>query len=134
MAQLQEKAQRLRHLEQEILQRSQWLVQQIFLGDFAGREGDIASDTRELDALKSEFQALMDNTVLPEHFDLYGVTESVDYASGHWLKLSGEGGLELAGQAVSFKDAVSPVQNAFRASDGPYPLAGYLHRRARASG
>ena len=103
MAQLQEKAQRLRHLEQEILQRSQWLVQQIFLGDFAGREGDIASDTRELDALKSEFQALMDNTVLPEHFDLYGVTESVDYASGHWLKLSGEGGLELAGQAVSFK-------------------------------
>ncbi len=99
MAQRQQLNEQAEKLQQEIFELSQSVAQRIYSG--AGQA--TPSELEQLEILNKELQASISQGVPPEHFDFYAVTESVDYASGHWLKLEGDSGLELAGQAVSFK-------------------------------
>ncbi len=98
-SQWQQTIKQLVELEAQITARTQKAKQLREAGDDASAD----ALTQEATQLEQRFAELYPAVGMAYQFTWYGVTETADYDAGHWLKMSDEGGIHAAAQAVNYK-------------------------------
>ncbi|MTI13340.1 hypothetical protein E1189_09985 [Sansalvadorimonas verongulae] len=87
----------LHSLELQIRQQSEQIVQMMVNGE----RTDLQQLMDDVDGLKFRGRELLQQLEVPTDFAFFAVSEKLDYSANHYVKWSGEGGLEVASQVVA---------------------------------